>query len=52
MALLLTIGLAVIGARVVGPTSERMYGDNSLWEFGPGGRRPPACRRTSTCCAP
>jgi copper resistance protein D len=35
-ALILTIGLAVIGARYVGPTAERMYGDDELWEFGPG----------------
>jgi uncharacterized membrane protein len=40
-ALILTIGLGVIGARVVGPTAERMYGDDSLWEFGPG-QPPPA----------
>jgi copper resistance protein D len=40
-ALILTIGLAVIGARVVGPTAERMYNDDSLWEFGPG-QPPPA----------
>ena len=40
-ALILTIGLAVIGARVVGPTAERMYNDDSLWDFGPG-QPPPA----------
>lgn len=40
-ALILTIGLGVIGARVVGPTAERMYNDDSLWEFGPG-QPPPA----------
>jgi putative copper export protein len=39
-ALILTIGLGVIGARVVGPTAERMYGDDSLWDFGPG--QPPS----------
>ena len=40
-ALILTIGLAIIAARVVGPTAERMYGDDSLWDFGPG-QPPPA----------
>jgi copper resistance protein D len=40
-ALVLTIGLAVIGARFVGPTAERMYADDSLWSFGPG-QPPPA----------
>ena len=40
-SLILTIGLAVLGARVVGPTAERMYFDDSLWEFGPG-QPPPA----------
>jgi uncharacterized membrane protein len=43
-ALVLTIGLAVIGARYVGPTAERMYGDSELWEFGPGfpNQQPPS----------
>ena len=41
VALILTIGLAVLGARFVGPTAERMYNDDSLWEFGPG-QPPPA----------
>src|SRR5688572_1098415 len=40
-ALIITIGLAVIGARIVGPTAERMYNDDSLWDFGPG-QPPPA----------
>jgi len=40
-ALILTIGLAVIGSRLIGPTAERMYGDDSLWDFGPG-QPPPA----------
>jgi putative copper export protein len=40
-ALILTIGLVVLGARFVGPTAERMYQDDSLWDFGPG-QPPPA----------
>jgi uncharacterized membrane protein len=40
-ALVLTIGLGFIGGRYVGPTSERMYSDDSLWNFGPG-QPPPA----------
>ena len=40
-ALIVTIGLAVLGARFVGPTAERMYHDDSLWDFGPG-QPPPA----------
>jgi len=40
-ALVLTIGLAFIGARYVGPTAERMYSDDTLWNFGPG-QQPPA----------
>jgi len=41
LALILTIGLIVLGARFVGPTAERMYQDDSLWDFGPG-QPPPA----------
>jgi len=40
-ALILTIGLAVLGARFAGPTARRMYSDDSLWDFGPG-QPPPA----------
>ena len=40
-ALVLTIGPGFIGGRYVGPTSERMYADDSLWNFGPG-QPPPA----------
>jgi putative copper export protein len=35
-ALVLTIGLMVLGARFAGPTFERMYADDSLWS-GAGG---------------
>jgi uncharacterized membrane protein len=43
-SLVLTIGLAVIGARYVGPTADRMYADDDLWEFGPGfpAQQPPS----------
>ena len=41
IALIMTIGLAFIGARYVGPTAERMYSDDSLWNFGPN-QPPPA----------
>jgi uncharacterized membrane protein len=40
-ALLLTGGLAVWGARVVGPAAERLYGDACLWTpAGDGGPSP------------
>lgn len=40
-SLVITIGLAFIGARYIGPTTERMYGDDSLWNYGPN-EQPPA----------
>ncbi|CAA9210108.1 MAG: hypothetical protein AVDCRST_MAG77-2006 [uncultured Chloroflexi bacterium] len=40
-ALVLTLLLMVLGARFTGPTSLRMYSDDSLWRFGPG-EAPPA----------
>lgn len=40
-SLVLTIALIVLGARVINPTTERMYGDDTLWTHGPG-EAPPA----------
>lgn len=37
-ALVITAGLMFIGARFVGPTTERMYADDSLWSAAPGQR--------------
>jgi copper resistance protein D len=38
VALICTIGLAVVSGRVFGPLAERVYGDDDLWRTGPDGQ--------------
>ena len=42
VALVVTIGLAFMGARVIGGRSERLFGDQALWVGGDGASLPPA----------